>query len=190
MGKCCHYIIFCTIDTLPVDLNMIVEIFVDVIPTVYSGPCGLDLVCSPLLDCEGGLVQYFAEPGSDPVLQVLTWTLDSVLTDGQWPFKSQQWRMLFKSCMACLITSTYWAPWCQWLVKSSLCSPVSFALGKVRCKLEHWWHCYLPYAPGGLLLCTHISYNRVFQTCPTQGQLVPQLNPKFKPQLESWELLN
>ena len=63
MGKCCYYIILCTINTLPVNLNMIIEIFVDVIPTVYSGPHG------PLLNwtwtCEGSLVQYFAEPGLD-----------------------------------------------------------------------------------------------------------------------------
>jgi len=48
---------------------MIVEIFVDIIPTVYSGPHGPDLVHGPLLNwtwtCEGSLVQYFAEPGLD-----------------------------------------------------------------------------------------------------------------------------
>ena len=31
---------------------------------------------------------------------------------------------------------------------------------------------------------------RVFQTCPTQGQLVPQLSPRFEVQLENWGLPN
>ena len=36
---------------------------------------------------------------------------------------------------------------------------------------------------------THIV-NRVFQTSPTQEQLMPQLNPKFEPQLGNWKLPN